>query len=156
MKIIDYINSKRTDNQSIRSLSELSDQEYEHYYKMRIAEMHPYKAKPKKVKEVKDEAKTRKKYDTNLSAKHKRYLGRANAKKLPFHLTPEDFEKMCKGTCVYCGQPATGIDRRDNKKGYTYNNSQPCCYTCNHMKWGMTEYNFLEHIKIILRNFYKE
>ncbi len=50
----------------------------------------------------------------------------------------------------------TGIDRRDNKKGYTYNNSQPCCYTCNHMKWGMTEYNFLEHIKIILRNFYKE
>ena len=41
--------------------------------------------------------------------------------------------------CFYCGEylddsTGVGLDRCDNKKGYTLNNVVPCCARCNRMK----------------------
>jgi len=33
--------------------------------------------------------------------------------------------------CVYCGDTPSGVDRIDNKKGHTKNNTVPCCRDCN-------------------------
>lgn len=42
-----------------------------------------------------------------------------------------------------------GIDRIDNRRGYTVENCVPCCSTCNMMKKTLTEEQFLNHIKQI-------
>lgn len=33
--------------------------------------------------------------------------------------------------CTYCGFPATGLDRKDNRIGHTKANCVPCCGDCN-------------------------
>ena len=33
--------------------------------------------------------------------------------------------------CFYCGFKSTGLDRIDNKKGHTKENTVPCCKECN-------------------------
>lgn len=61
----------------------------------------------------------------------------AKRKGIAFELTLEDvlilfWEKPCH----YCGEPlrTAGIDRIDNKLGYTIENTVPCCKVCNMMK----------------------
>ncbi len=157
MNIITYINSKRGEP-LIDNLSQISDQEFRQYTTMRAKELDEAKRllKPKKERKVRiDKEKKRPKYDSSLSIKHRNYLGRANAKGLPFELTAVEFDALCKGICIYCGDPATGVDRRDNKKGYTVSNSQPCCYTCNHMKCALPEYVFIERLETIIRRWYQ-
>jgi len=163
MNLIAYINTKRVDNEIVK-LSELSEDEYKMYITMRRDENKPIREqvikekkevikieKIKKIKERKDKGKSRNKYDSSLSLKHKRYLYRANSKGLAFELTSEEFESLCKGRCVYCMNAATGVDRRDNKKGYTLRNSQSCCFTCNSMKASMSEDSFIDHIRRIVQ-----
>ena len=43
--------------------------------------------------------------------------------------------------CSYCDNKINelGIDRIDNKMGYTLNNVVPCCSRCNFMKHIMTK-----------------
>jgi len=64
------------------------------------------------------------------------------------------FEQFCKiidNVCCYCGESEKriGVDRIDNTKGYTIENSAPCCTLCNMMKKAMTVNDFLSHIKKI-------
>ena len=55
-------------------------------------------------------------------------------------------EKILK-PCVYCGDSGkVGLDRINNEKGYTEENSAPCCKTCNFMKKAMTKEEFINHI----------
>jgi 5-methylcytosine-specific restriction endonuclease McrA len=42
-----------------------------------------------------------------------------------------------------------GIDRVDNTKGYTIENSRPCCFRCNQAKSSMTEQEFFDWIKAV-------
>ncbi len=42
-----------------------------------------------------------------------------------------------------------GIDRLDNNKGYTSQNSKSCCKQCNYFKNTLTVDAFLTHVKII-------
>lgn len=152
MQLISYINSKRGEP-FITDLKQISDEEFIYYNKLRNKELHPTVPKPRKIKEKKvriDKGKSRTKYDSSLSQKHKRYLARANAKGLEFTLTGSEFDTICKGICIYCQNPATGIDRRNNKQGYTLSNSQPCCHICNTMKGAMSEGQFIEHCQTIL------
>lgn len=51
--------------------------------------------------------------------------------------------------CVYCPKDATGFDRIDSKITYAEGNIQPCCVTCNRMKWTMSEEQFKEHLNLI-------
>jgi hypothetical protein len=81
------------------------------------------------------------------------YRVNARNRGLEFSLTEEEFRTLTKITCHYCGrlpnqQKKTrdrkrrvrdiyvfmGIDRKDNKQGYTTSNSVPCCLFCNQAK----------------------
>lgn len=75
-----------------------------------------------------------------------------------FSLTDEQFVAITKGNCVYCGNPpvkgsygvvCNGIDRVDASKGYTLENSVPCCHRCNYMKNKLTTGQFLDHVRRI-------
>ena len=74
---------------------------------------------------------------------------RSTAKKFAheFALTKNQFRELTQKNCRYCGTPPSaehcagygayrynGIDRADNEKGYTVENSVPCCYFCNRAK----------------------
>ena len=43
----------------------------------------------------------------------------------------------------------TGIDRKDNNKGYIIDNCVSCCKRCNFMKHTLTKFEFIEHINKI-------
>jgi hypothetical protein len=49
-----------------------------------------------------------------------------------------DFVKVRKGNCHYCGGQLPrfngGLDRKKNSKGYIRGNCVPCCTRCNSMK----------------------
>lgn len=70
-----------------------------------------------------------------------------------FKLTKEQFKKITKNNCHYCGSRPNnvykkkhqygaytynGIDRFDNNKGYTIKNCVPCCKYCNYAKRNRT------------------
>lgn len=66
-------------------------------------------------------------------------------------ITLEEFKNISSKPCTYCGEnkERIGIDRIDNLKGYTIENSTSCCKLCNFMKKTMTVNEFLTHIKKI-------
>ena len=81
-----------------------------------------------------------------------------------FDLTFEIFKDLVTKNCHYCGDPPqekftragktkkiklNGIDRLDNKKGYTIDNSVPCCTVCNRMKLNSSVDDFFNKIKRI-------
>lgn len=87
----------------------------------------------------------------------------AKSKKQEFALSLRDIENIVFQECFYCGAlpqrhikhtreiaevkvPVNGIDRYDNSKGYTIENSVPCCTECNYLK---CDYHGLEFIKKI-------
>jgi hypothetical protein len=75
-------------------------------------------------------------------------------------LSLEEYKRLCISPCFYCGAspsntPGTkllrasgvkksGIDRRDNKKGYEPHNCVPCCTSCNLAKGTQTMCAFIE------------
>lgn len=81
-----------------------------------------------------------------------------------FDLSEDDFRKITKELCTYCGSPPmheaynknmnesyiyNGIDRIDNKLGYVKDNYVSCCGTCNFLKHSLGINKFLSHIKKI-------
>lgn len=80
----------------------------------------------------------------------------AKNRKLDFQLTKDDFRRLTKGFCHYCGvEPKqeidskngiyvyNGIDRRINEIGYTDPNCVSCCGICNWMKRTQSAENFI-------------
>ena len=76
---------------------------------------------------------------------------RSNAKSRHYsvEISFDEFLALAKKNCYYCGvEPGerpgpkawqakaklSGIDRKDNRLGYTNENSVPCCYQCNWSK----------------------
>jgi hypothetical protein len=67
----------------------------------------------------------------------------------PFTLTKEEYGRLIFSNCVYCGvapNPINGIDRVDNTKGYTTENSATACATCNKAKHTSTIEEFTKWI----------
>lgn len=98
-----------------------------------------------------DKGKKRTKYDSTLPKHYKEYLKRANRKGLRFEITVAQFDTIKQMDCVYCGAPASGMDRISSSEGYVEGNVQPCCYMCNMMKMAHTEDKFLQQIIRICR-----
>ena len=88
---------------------------------------------------------------TNAFYSHK-WSG-AKARGYELLLTREQFVAITAMNCTYCGLPPSnvvkapngngdfvysGIDRKDNSKGYTLANSVPCCKECNISKSDMS------------------
>lgn len=101
------------------------------------------------------------------------YKRDAKRRNLKFNLTIKKFKEITSKNCHYCTRPPlsetvalsrgsmveqakehskyfyNGIDRVDNKKGYTVSNSVPCCVICNRAKSSLTYKEFMEYINRI-------
>lgn len=108
------------------------------------------------------------------------YKRGAKKRNLEFVLTDVEFRNICEQNCHYCNlepQPKNhyqrrkenigralpetyeeawvnlnGIDRKDNKLGYTLENSLPCCSICNWAKGDMSYDEFKDWIKRLCIN----
>jgi len=92
------------------------------------------------------------------------YKSNAKNRNLKFSLNFRDFVFLCEKKCFYCGSiesnnskssnlniwKRNGLDRIDNRLGYTKNNVCTCCKTCNWMKNKLSQTDFLNHIKKII------
>ena len=87
--------------------------------------------------------------ETALNRVYDAHERNALVRKLEQSLTREQFKALCLGDCVYCDSPPStvsqsrrrtstflrnGVDRWDNSKGYTVENSVSCCTNCNYGK----------------------
>lgn len=87
------------------------------------------------------------------------YKRHALRRGLKWDLSRGDVEQIISHPCFYCGDPASntkitkntinplhynGIDRIDNRLGYTIGNVVPCCRICNNAKGQMTVHEFYE------------
>ena len=89
----------------------------------------------------------------------KLYMYKLNAKlsERVFELTKDEFTNILKSDCIYCGkQEAFGVDRIDNLKGYTLENSVPCCRMCNQMKHIFHKDAFLKQVELIYNHQLKQ
>jgi 5-methylcytosine-specific restriction endonuclease McrA len=95
------------------------------------------------------------KFETALNTLFFIYGKDAKKRGYDFNLDLNEFEEITKSKCFYCGVDPSliykhrknisddrgyiynGIDRKNNSKGYTIENSVPCCKTCNVMKGAM-------------------
>jgi len=93
-------------------------------------------------------------WNNSKSVNYNSYKKRALQKDLIFQLSDEEFINIKSRSCYYCNRENTnihnnGIDRKDNKIGYTLNNCVTCCSECNQMKSDMSDVEFINHCKII-------
>lgn len=100
------------------------------------------------------------------------YRTSAKTRKLEFNLSKEQFKKITEKNCYYCNtEPKqflksskikygnyihNGIDRKDNKVGYTLENSLPCCSSCNYLKRDLEYNEFINRINKICENLKSE
>jgi len=91
---------------------------------------------------------------------YRRYRYGAKKRGVPFSLSLEVFVKLTSSPCYYCGADPqnqvnegkrskmlyvySGIDRVNNAKGYTEENTVPCCIICNMAKSSMPVEKFVE------------
>lgn len=62
---------------------------------------------------------------------YKSYKKTDKKKGRDFNLTLSFIEESLNKPCVYCGFPATGLDRLNNAIGHIEENCVPCCVECN-------------------------
>lgn len=85
-------------------------------------------------------------YRDTPKAQWRIYMGGAKKRGLAFEFTLEEFtERFWQQPCAYCGEPLrrVGVDRVDNTKGYTKENTVSCCSTCNFMKLRSSRDDFI-------------
>lgn len=95
-----------------------------------------------------------------------RYKKQASSRGHSFELTIKEFRDLTESLCFYCGSPPsnkitnngvdnyyvyTGVDRKDNTKGYTIDNVLPCCTVCNRAKNNMPYNSFTAWIDNLIK-----
>lgn len=89
----------------------------------------------------------------------------ARDRKLEFSLSREEFKLLTSQNCYYCNKEPSqikkskisfykynGIDRVDNSKGYTKNNSVSCCGECNKSKHNVSKNIILKAARFLNEN----
>jgi hypothetical protein len=92
-----------------------------------------------------------------------RFLKDVRQREIECELTQEQYAELLKQSCYYCGVESVsnqegieedlyknGIDRKDSKQGYLYDNCVGCCKMCNYMKRSLHSNVFLKRIEHIL------
>jgi hypothetical protein len=118
------------------------------------------------------------KYDQIVTNIYGRYKKGASQRQLDFNIPIEQFDKLIKDKCHYCGTAGSntqyryngeakrrrerkqvvdslqynGLDRIDPKLGYELNNVVPCCTMCNWMKLDFSLDEFKDQIKTIYKH----
>jgi len=74
-----------------------------------------------------------------------------NDRGLQWELDRDFYDAIQIQPCYICNYDASivGIDRKDPTKGYTRDNSMPCCTPCNLMKGELTYDDFLQQVRQI-------
>ena len=89
----------------------------------------------------------------NKERYYKSYINNALKREYEFTLNFEEFCELVDKECFYChhniSKETNGIDRIDNSKGYTKENTVSCCEKCNRIKHAYHINFFLEKCKII-------
>ena len=116
-------------------------------------------------------SKQRRSWNTRLQG----YKSGARLRNYSWELSFEDFVEIASKPCYFCGQEPkdwecfsnspsirkdspladaelykikfSGVDRYDNTKGYTVENSVPCCVYCNRAKSDMSFEQFKTHVE---------
>jgi hypothetical protein len=75
-------------------------------------------------------------YEVSPRGKYTELKKDAKKRGLAFLLTLEEVTAMWRGDCRYCGNTLkfVSLDRVDNEKPYTLENTIPCCRWCNYTK----------------------
>jgi hypothetical protein len=68
---------------------------------------------------------------TYANRKRLNYKSLDKKRNLDHNLSLEFLQVALESPCIYCGFNAVGLDRKDNSKGHTEENSVPCCFECN-------------------------
>lgn len=82
-----------------------------------------------------------------------------------FHLTYDEFIFLTQiGVCYYCGEPnikwnpfvgngqyRSNLDRKDNTKGYSFDNVVVCCKDCNFMKRDWFSCEEFKALRLLLK-----
>lgn len=111
---------------------------------------------------------TKKPYgESSFNNLYNRYKQNAKNRGYDFFLTKEKFRELTKKNCFYCGREPdkvmktkrcngeylyNGIDRMDNTKGYSLENSVPCCKFCNLTKNDTSFIEFINWIRTVYKN----
>lgn len=103
---------------------------------------------------------------SSLNSLLRGYKFGAKSRGLAWELSIEQFKILTKGNCVYCGvEPRqsvrdkyapeeyiyNGIDRVDNKQGYTESNSVSCCGICNTAKHALSLEQYEEWVTRLIK-----
>ena len=108
--------------------------------------------------------------DVITKVKFGQYKLKAKRRKIDWDLSYVSFLNLIKSSCHYCGSPPShinyykkkkrilgqvmlnGIDRIDSSRGYTLENTYPCCKTCNYAKSNLSYAVFLEWLDKLIKN----
>lgn len=108
--------------------------------------------------------------DSGRNKLFRQYKKGSEYRGITFNLTDEQFNKITKSNCYYCGvEPSTisrkssefgiyifnGIDRKNPRLGYEIDNCVPCCYDCNFLKRSRDFKFFINKIRRIYLNLEK-
>jgi len=107
-----------------------------------------------------------KKVDAAFNQVFAHYRANAKREKRFFRLSKRQFKRLTSSPCFFTGRIPSrtrrssggsvytynGIDRLNNKKGYTIENCVPCCWEVNQMKGAMA----LEEFLILCREVVKQ
>ena len=95
------------------------------------------------------------------------YKKKAKNRGYEWALTKEEFIRLTKQNCFYCGaSPAqkfnnpsskgsytyNGVDRVNNAEGYLIDNVASCCGTCNKAKGARSLAEFVDWIRLLYKN----
>ncbi len=105
--------------------------------------------------------------ETAFNSLHNQYKQNAKMRGYDFLLKKEEFRTLTKQNCFYCGKTPSqimkhkrfngeciynGVDRMDNTKGYSLENSVPCCKFCNLTKNNTSFGEFIKWIRTVYKN----
>lgn len=100
------------------------------------------------------------KYTRTLKGKFKILKSTAKRRGVELSISLDEFCLLAIQPCFYCGEPLPevgyGMDRVDNRIGYTLENCRPCCAICNIAKNDMSEGKFKEWVRKIYLKFLLE
>jgi hypothetical protein len=92
---------------------------------------------------------------TNFTELLGQYTYSAERRGYEWSLSDDRAKELMTNPCTYCGflnleDRLNGIDRIDNSKGYTFENTCSACKHCNNMKYTWSVDEFLAHVKRIV------
>jgi hypothetical protein len=106
--------------------------------------------------------------EASFNALYQAYRYRARKLKCEWAISKDEFRRLTKLPCYYCGvEPYfsrmgsrdvngpyvyTGLDRVENRLGYVIDNVAPCCGICNRAKSTMSAEDFLLWVRRVYEN----